>query len=271
MAISHTTTAKAAMTAALVLAQASLWAGTARAAVSDSGSPTQPPPASIGEPEFASGVVEVSPDGVVRVTTGPGRADRIHVHDRTTYAHLQGGEVIVSSTHFILNQIRPGEGCQRHGPFEVSCPNTGRRLTAVRVDTRDGDDTVTFTTDFITGQASTLRSLTVVGGGGADRITNSTAIPGILNGGDGDDTVQGGLSRDLIIGGAGDDTLSGGHGDDDLLGEIGNDTLYGEGGRDRLNGGVGRSNVLDGGLESDVCDWAGPDGRRVDCEAGNGS
>jgi Ca2+-binding RTX toxin-like protein len=57
--------------------------------------------------------------------------------------------------------------------------------------------------------------LVVVNGlAGNDRITNSTAIPSILNGGDGNDTLQGGSAADVLAGGADSDELYGGLGSD---------------------------------------------------------
>jgi len=71
------------------------------------------------------------------------------------------------------------------------------------------------------------------------------AIPTLLLGGSGADTLIGGSGKDRIFGGPGsddlyggdnDDQLRGGDGDDLLTGGAGHDRLLGQGGNDRLNG-----------------------------------
>lgn len=64
-------------------------------------------------------------------------------------------------------------------------------------------------------------------------------VEGVINAGNGDDTVRGGSSDDVMNGQAGNDSLVGGGGDDSLVGEIGNDTLVGGAGDDTLVGGAG--------------------------------
>ncbi|MEV8097702.1 calcium-binding protein [Kitasatospora sp. NPDC085879] len=221
----------------------------------------------------ATANVWVTSDGVVHITTPSGHRDQIEVAE-STRLHDEGGVVEVmlqvpGSSHLPW-LVHAGPGCEEVTPGYVLCSDVGRRLTGVRVDAGDRDDSITFSRGTGWGPSG-LGSVTVVGGSGADQIYNRTPVRGILNGGDGNDTIVGGSSSDLITGGAGNDTLIGGDGDDDLFGEIGDDVLYGEGGRDRLDGGVGHANVLNGGSESDTCNWAGPEGRRYYCEAGNGS
>jgi Ca2+-binding RTX toxin-like protein len=71
-------------------------------------------------------------------------------------------------------------------------------------------------------------------------ISSTVAIPTILNGGNGNDTLAGGAGDDQLHGGAGNDTLRGGLGRDALFGEDGEDTLYARDGvADFLSGGFG--------------------------------
>jgi Ca2+-binding RTX toxin-like protein len=69
---------------------------------------------------------------------------------------------------------------------------------------------------------------TIAGRGGNDGLT--TAGPGALDGGDGDDYVQGGRRDDLLMGGPGYDTLEGGPGVDDYSAGAEADTIYLDGG-----------------------------------------
>jgi hypothetical protein len=72
------------------------------------------------------------------------------------------------------------------------------------------------------------------------RLTGGLAVPAILFGGGGNDTLdaQGSTAANVLVGGAGNDTLSGGSGNDVLIGGLGNDTLHGNGGDDVLIGGT---------------------------------
>ena len=54
----------------------------------------------------------------------------------------------------------------------------------------------------------------------------------LLDGGNGDDTLNGSAGRDILIGGLGKDTLNGGAGDDLIRGGAGNDQLTGGAGHD---------------------------------------
>jgi Ca2+-binding RTX toxin-like protein len=72
----------------------------------------------------------------------------------------------------------------------------------------DGNDTVTFS-----GSLAVPRI--VYGGAGNDTLSGGDA-PSVLVGGQGNDVLTGGAARDILVGGAGADTLSG-NGDDDIL------------------------------------------------------
>lgn len=64
-------------------------------------------------------------------------------------------------------------------------------------------------------------------------------LKGIINGGDGDDSLFGGAGSNTFYGGSGNDVIYGGAGDDNLFGQKGNDTLIGGSGNDYLEGGTG--------------------------------
>lgn len=100
--------------------------------------------------------------------------------------------------------------------------------------------------------------------GGDDRFTNRSAIPSVVRGGPGDDTLLGGGGRDSLFGGEGDDTIRGGAGNDRLHGDAGNDDIEGGDGDDVLRGGAGKDDLVgDGGsdilLGEEGDDWL--DGR----------
>jgi hypothetical protein len=100
----------------------------------------------------------------------------------------------------------------------------------------------------------------------------------VLEGNEGDDTLQGGPERDSLKGNEGNDTLYGGlgndvlrgnEGEDALDGDQGNDALYGGPGNDRLTGyggkdyiyGEGGDDTIDEGLVDDQVD-------SIDCGEG---
>jgi hypothetical protein len=78
--------------------------------------------------------------------------------------------------------------------------------------------------------------------GNVIRLTGGLAVPAVLFGGAGDDTLdaQGSIAANVLVGGSGNDTLLGGSGNDILIGGLGNDTLKGNGGDDILIGGTTR-------------------------------
>jgi Ca2+-binding RTX toxin-like protein len=68
-------------------------------------------------------------------------------------------------------------------------------------------------------------------GDGADSVTNTTAVPSTLSGGDGNDSLAGGFGNDILRGNKGVDTHSGGPGDDylDARGDRGDIVTCGDG------------------------------------------
>jgi Ca2+-binding RTX toxin-like protein len=119
--------------------------------------------------------------------------------------------------------------------------------------------------------ATNVHVIDVRGGNGNDMfvvgpiaaLLNANTV--MLDGGDGDDTLNGlatddnlialgGDGNDTLIGGSAEDFFSGGDGDDTLTGNGGTDLLFGDAGNDTLDGGDG-DDVLDGGADAD--DMAG--------------
>lgn len=93
-------------------------------------------------------------------------------------------------------------------------------------------------------------SETISGNGGNDQI-NALDGDDDVYGYEGNDVIDGGAGVDRLYGGTGDDQVSGGTGNDTLSGEDGNDTLLGGAGDDRLIGGNG-NDLLDGGTGNDT-------------------
>ena len=139
-----------------------------------------------------------------------------------------------------------------------------------KVNTRDGDDNVTFTPavdkgwggNVTTGAGLTIKSNlgdgndsfdasallatttvaggngsdTIVGGGGADDLRGGDDADS-LTGNDGNDTLRGGNGADTLVAGAGDDLVGGGDDNDYIDGGDGNDDLRGADGNDTILGG----------------------------------
>lgn len=75
----------------------------------------------------------------------------------------------------------------------------------------------------------------------------SSAPGGVINGGNGKDTIEGTEGDDILSGGNGKDSVFGFAGDDILNGGNGKDLLNGGDGDDLLNGGRGKDLILGGG------------------------
>jgi Ca2+-binding RTX toxin-like protein len=101
-----------------------------------------------------------------------------------------------------------------------------------------------FTQEFTLAEISRIEAY---GGMGDDRITihrSLPALPTLLDGGPGRDTLEGGTGADTLRGGFGDDILLGGDGDDVLDGGHGSDTLRGGDGNDFLAATLGGDLLL---------------------------
>lgn len=82
---------------------------------------------------------------------------------------------------------------------------------------------------------------TMRGDGGANYLRSSGTNGNLIEGMDGNDTLQGSYT-----GAAGNDTLDGGNGDDVIYGNNGNDVAYGGSGTDTIYGGSGNDTIYDG-------------------------
>ena len=126
----------------------------------------------------ASGAVVI--DGVLRIFTGPGEANRLQISG-------------VPRRPFTVRDAVPlgvGDGCTSTGPRSAVCTLTVLSVTA---DLGDRDDRFS---------AATAAPVSVQGGPGAD----------VLAGGRGGDVLTGESGTDRLLGGSGGDVLSGGAG-----------------------------------------------------------
>jgi Ca2+-binding RTX toxin-like protein len=140
-------------------------------------------------------------------------------------------------------------------------------LTAITIDTGDGNDMITGSDDFGELIMAGDGADTVFGGGGDDTI----------NGQDGDDSLDGGAGRDEIKGGDGNDTLidlsvdptllagqpdnilQGGDGDDLITAGPGNESILGNSGMDVIDAGDGNDTVDGGSGNDDITGGIGAD------------
>ena len=138
---------------------------------------------------------------------------------------------------------------------------TGVGNDSVNINGSSIADTMTVVANGTVAQASTTGfpfpvsvsgalTLMVNGLGGPDNITCSgnlaTIVPLILDGGDGDDTINGGNGADTILGGNGDDILDGNQGTDTVFGGANNDTFRWDpgDGSDTLEGQTGNDTLM---------------------------
>ena len=162
-----------------------------------------------------------------------------------------GGRVIVDGNRVIVNGTAWNDDVRvsvdpRTGEQIVMMTGTAHRFPAnadLVLRTGAGNDTITVA------PGSRVR-VTLIGGGGDDRIRGGDGADTIL-GNWGHDTIEAGAGQDRVSGGADGDYLDGQRGGDALDGGLGDDTLYGLDGDDKLWGGHGRD-YLDGGTGSDL-------------------
>jgi len=127
-----------------------------------------------------------------------------------------------------------------NGVDVASVTQSGSTITV----SHQGFGTQTFT-------ASEVESILFVGLGGDDFFENTTAIPSIAFGQNGNDTLIGGSGIDRLFGNGGDDTIQANGGDDFVVAGIGNDNLDAGAGNDRVLG-VNGNNLLEGGEGDDL-------------------
>jgi Ca2+-binding RTX toxin-like protein len=111
--------------------------------------------------------------------------------------------------------------------------------------------------------------------GNVIHLSGGLAVPAVLFGGPGNDTLdaQGSSAANVLVGNGGNDTLLGGSGNDILIGGLGNDTLKGNGGDDILIGGTTRYDNDYVALFSLLREWSRSDesyGTRVSHLQGSG-
>jgi Ca2+-binding RTX toxin-like protein len=194
--------------------------------------------------------VNVDLAGVTGTAAGDGLADTVVVNAATVVG--PEGAAVVASGAGAAVAVQNGD------------PSLDRLIVnsagaALDVNGTEGPDTISLAADngsiavLVTSFSVIVDSngagqLAVHGRGGDDLITAARglpAVPLILDGGDGNDTLIGGDGADVLIGGAGNDTIDGGpgadvafmgDGDDTFIWNPGggNDTVNGEGGNDTL-------------------------------------
>ncbi|HEX3357834.1 MAG TPA: PKD domain-containing protein [Tepidisphaeraceae bacterium] len=121
-------------------------------------------------------------------------------------------------------------------------------VIAVNLETSDSKVTAQINTGTVQKFAkASVKSIVINGGAGPESISvsNSLAIPALINGGAGNDTILGGAGNDSINGAGGNDKLTGRDGNDSFIGADGNDSIDGGNGSDIADAGGGK-NVLTG-------------------------
>ncbi|HEX6714015.1 MAG TPA: calcium-binding protein [Thermoleophilaceae bacterium] len=133
--------------------------------------------------------------GTVTIAAAPGEQNLLDVNET-------GSEVIVVENG--ASRLRPSHPCKKLSkPTRVSCPDAA----TIRVTLEDGDDT-------------------------ANAMGHAAYV---VDGADGNDTINGGDVGDSLFGGAGEDHLNGGLGDDQLDGGEGPDLMQGGDGTDKVS------------------------------------
>jgi serralysin len=91
------------------------------------------------------------------------------------------------------------------------------------------------------------RATGMVQGGEGDDSLRGGEVFDYLHGNQGDDSIAGGAFGDWVVGGQGNDIIQGDAGDDIVQGNLGNDTCFGGDGPDIVRGGQGNDSVSGGG------------------------
>jgi alkaline phosphatase len=164
----------------------------------------------------------VSRADIVHLNADFGSEGRSSDHDPIVAEFLLSGVAVHQGTLFVV-------GTSQNDIITVSPTSFGR----VRVSGRLGATPVSATLSGVT-------RIVALTDDGDDRVTLSTAIAAILDGGRGNDNLVGGSNRNLLLGGDGNDALFGGNGRDIVIGGRGMDIMNGLGGDDILIGGFTR-------------------------------
>jgi Ca2+-binding RTX toxin-like protein len=107
-------------------------------------------------------------------------------------------------------------------------------------------------------------SITLFGGDGSERISNSGNTPMIVFGEGNSDFITGSLGDDELNGGDRGDRIGGNAGNDTINGDDGDDTLTGGTGNDIINGGDGEDGIVGGADNDTLTGEAGADQFRYD-------
>src|SRR5205823_5145841 len=88
--------------------------------------------------------------------------------------------------------------------------------------------------------AATTKRIIVHGNGGNDNfeVKGDVKTPLVLDGGEGNDSIQGGHGSDMLLGGPGDDVLRSQDGKDVLIGGVGADNMKGDAKEDLMIAGT---------------------------------
>jgi uncharacterized protein YkwD len=138
----------------------------------------------------------------------------------------------VSTTpHRLGVECLEGRDCPAVTFFNGILTVTGTSGADTFVVTRSGN---TITAEGQRFNVAGIGRIVITGLGGNDVIRNLTAVPSVIYGGTGNDTIVGGVATDILYGGHGNDTLNGRGGIDRVLGGAGTDTLVDAIGGDSL-------------------------------------
>ena len=129
-----------------------------------------------------------------------------------------------------------------------------------------GDGNFNLSAKYLTGPGielaivRTMETAVINGGDGDDTIDARDFIGQVsLNGGGGNDVLIGGVRNDELNGGDGNDTLVGGGGSDSLIGGAGNDVIAGYAGQDTIIGDDGDDTLVGGTDDDSLVGGAGDD------------
>jgi Ca2+-binding RTX toxin-like protein len=185
----------------------------------------------------ASAAQLTSDGSTLTYRAGPGEANAVILTEDDP------GEIRISDTAAIDLAAAECRRADWDDATIVRCPASG----ALRVETGDGDDRITYLYDFPAGM-----TLAADGGPGDDEIEGPSSEAAVtMLGGDGDDKLRGGFGNDTLDGGAGADELDGQNGDDALRGGAGDDKLAGYNGDDLIDGGAGVDRITDDWLPTE--------------------
>jgi Ca2+-binding RTX toxin-like protein len=230
---------------------------------------------------FNAGSIMVTGTGQGVSISGPGASDFVNSGSVLAVGSSVSAVRFIAETAFLINT---STGSLRafgstasiglHVSADYTAPGAGLRNYGLIEGTisvqLSGYNSATPNLELINANNAILRGK-VLGSGGVDRITNIGLIEGevvlgggndvyngtggrasgMVQGGDGLDTLMGGDLFDYLHGNQGDDSLSGASGDDWVVGGQGNDIMLGDAGVDLMLGNLG-NDTMDGGIGNDT-------------------